>query len=139
MSCECRQAKRNCTSCRCLNLFQRWGKSGILRREQAKGGGACSCHAKNLNFEEKRGEDKNDDDNTAPQKDGTSQPSNSVNPGDKKTEMEEEQAQTIGDLPGYMPTEVNMKLKEVYGNYLHQNDGSHLDGGILDDAIWQER
>ena len=28
-------------------------------------------------------------------------------------------------------------LQEVYGNFPHQNDGSHLDGGVADDALWQ--
>jgi hypothetical protein len=45
----------------------------------------------------------------------------------------------IGDLPGYKITEVDQKLMDVYGDYIHQNDGSHLDGGILDDAAWQSR
>jgi hypothetical protein len=51
----------------------------------------------------------------------------------------EDLAQPIGDLPGYVPTKADLKLKEVYGDYLHQNDGTHLDGGIQDDAEWQER
>ena len=28
-------------------------------------------------------------------------------------------------------------LLGVYGDFLHHNDGSHLDGGIADDAAWQ--
>ena len=61
-----------------------------------------------------------------------------VNPGDEKKEVEEP-SQLTGDTPGHVPTEVDLKLKEVYGDYLHQNDGTHLDGGIQDDAVWQER
>ena len=30
-------------------------------------------------------------------------------------------------------------MRAVYGDCVHQNDGTHLDGGIRDDAIWQER
>ena len=30
-------------------------------------------------------------------------------------------------------------MREVYGNFTHHNDGSHLDGGVADDAIWQCR
>ena len=30
-------------------------------------------------------------------------------------------------------------LQEVYGDFPHQNDGSHLDGGVVDDALWQRR
>ena len=28
---------------------------------------------------------------------------------------------------------------EVYGDFLHHNDGLHLDGGFTDDTIWQIR
>ena len=45
----------------------------------------------------------------------------------------------IGDLPGVNITDADRKLMEVYGDYIHQNDGTHLDGGIKDDAKWQER
>ena len=31
------------------------------------------------------------------------------------------------------------KLQEVYGDHLHQDDGTHLDGGIRDDGEWQKR
>jgi hypothetical protein len=44
----------------------------------------------------------------------------------------------IGDLPGATITDADRKLLEVYGDYIHQNDGTHLDGGIQDDAVWQE-
>ena len=27
----------------------------------------------------------------------------------------------------------------VYGDHVHQNDGTHLSGGIEDDKIWQDR
>eukprot|EP00978_Attheya_sp_CCMP212_P028315 scaffold97435_cov93-Attheya_sp.AAC.5 len=30
------------------------------------------------------------------------------------------------------------KMFSVYGDYVHQNDGTHLDGGFTDDAQWQE-
>ena len=29
-------------------------------------------------------------------------------------------------------------LDEVYGDHIHQNDGTHLTGGISDDPQWQE-
>ena len=32
-----------------------------------------------------------------------------------------------------------MLLQGVYGDFPHHNDGSHLDGGIADDALWQRR
>ncbi|KAL3795565.1 hypothetical protein ACHAWO_009861 [Cyclotella atomus] len=31
------------------------------------------------------------------------------------------------------------KLLGVYGDTIHQNDGIHLDGGIVDDLLWQRR
>ena len=32
-----------------------------------------------------------------------------------------------------------MLLKGVYGDFPHHNDGSHLDGGVTNDAIWWRR
>jgi hypothetical protein len=36
-------------------------------------------------------------------------------------------------------SEADIKLMSVYGDYIHQNDGTHLDGEIADDTLWQER
>jgi hypothetical protein len=44
----------------------------------------------------------------------------------------------VGDLPGAEITDTDKKMFSVYGDYVHQNDGTHLDGGIADDAQWQE-
>ena len=41
------------------------------------------------------------------------------------------------DLPDFTPELAHLFLRVVYGDFLHQNDGSHLDGGVVDDAIWQ--
>ena len=38
-----------------------------------------------------------------------------------------------GDLEGTPTTEVDMMMFKVYGDKVHQNDGTHLDGGIADD------
>ena len=43
------------------------------------------------------------------------------------------------DLPDYTPTHADRLLASVYGDYARANDGSHLDGGIPDDARWQHR
>ena len=43
------------------------------------------------------------------------------------------------DLPDYTPTEADRRLDAVLGDHIHDNDGSHLDGGIPDDALWQAR
>ena len=43
------------------------------------------------------------------------------------------------DLPGFHPERAHLLLQEVYGDFPHHNDGSHLDGGISDKAAWQRR
>ena len=41
------------------------------------------------------------------------------------------------DIPVFTPERVHLLLKGVYGDFLHHNNGLHLDGGIADDAAWQ--
>ena len=36
-------------------------------------------------------------------------------------------------------TEADRKLREVYGDTIHRSDGRHLDGGIANDNVWQDR
>ena len=43
------------------------------------------------------------------------------------------------DLPGYVATPADLMLAGVYGDYVHMNDGTHLAGGVVDDAAWQRR
>ena len=43
------------------------------------------------------------------------------------------------DLPGYRITEADCRLDGIYGDHVHANDGTHLDGGIDDDVTWQRR
>ena len=43
------------------------------------------------------------------------------------------------DLLGFTPERANLLLQGVYGDFPHHNNGSHLDGGIADDAAWQRR
>jgi hypothetical protein len=45
----------------------------------------------------------------------------------------------VSDLPGATISPADLMLMKVYGDYLHQNDGTHLDGGIKEDGTWQER
>ena len=42
-----------------------------------------------------------------------------------------------GDMPGYTPTPEYLRLQEVYGDWFHANSGTHLDGRIGDDKMWQ--
>jgi hypothetical protein len=44
-----------------------------------------------------------------------------------------------GNNPGYTMMDVDRKMKNVYGDRVHQNPGTHLNGDIADNAIWQER
>eukprot|EP00978_Attheya_sp_CCMP212_P034091 scaffold141169_cov34-Attheya_sp.AAC.3 len=54
-------------------------------------------------------------------------------------ESEDQKEIPIGNLPGQAITDKDRKFMGVYGNFVHQNDSTHLDGGIEYDKIWQER
>ena len=41
------------------------------------------------------------------------------------------------DEPGYTLTSEHLCLWEVYGDWVHGNPGTHIDGGITDDGKWQ--
>jgi hypothetical protein len=41
------------------------------------------------------------------------------------------------DLEGHVQSEADRRLIAVYGDTLHANDGTHLDGGIAEDKLWQ--
>ena len=43
----------------------------------------------------------------------------------------------VGNEPGYTPTPEDLRLREVYGDWVHVNHGTHLDGGVRDDLEWQ--
>ena len=43
------------------------------------------------------------------------------------------------DLSDFTPELAHLLLREVYGDFPHHKDRSHLDGGFADDAIWQRR
>ena len=40
-------------------------------------------------------------------------------------------------MPGYVLTPEDLRLREVYGDWVHRNSGTHLDGGVKDDSEWQ--
>ena len=42
-----------------------------------------------------------------------------------------------GDKPWYNLTPEDLRLWEVYRDWVHRNPGTHLDGGITDDGKWQ--
>ena len=43
-----------------------------------------------------------------------------------------------GDILGYTPTPEDLRLQEVYRDWVHANPGTHLHGVIRDDATCQE-
>ena len=42
-----------------------------------------------------------------------------------------------GNVPGYVPTPEELRLQEVYRDWVHGNPGTHLDGVVVDDSAWQ--
>ena len=40
-----------------------------------------------------------------------------------------------GDVPGHVPTSEDLRLREVYGDWVHGNLGTHLDSGVKDESL----
>ena len=40
-------------------------------------------------------------------------------------------------MPGYNPTPKYLRLREVYGDWVHSNPGTHLDRDVRDNLAWQ--
>ena len=55
---------------------------------------------------------------------------------EEKEETEEVEGER-GDMPGYVPTPEDLRLWEVYRDWVHGNPGTHLDGGVKEDRLWQ--
>ena len=45
--------------------------------------------------------------------------------------------ETNADLPGYFRSRADIKLNRMFGDHPHDNNGTHLDGNIPDDCLWQ--
>ena len=41
------------------------------------------------------------------------------------------------NLPDFTLNHAHLLLQEIYRDFLHHNDGLHLDGVVADNAIWQ--
>ena len=61
----------------------------------------------------------------------TYNPASEADPGPPQITTEEG-----ADLPGHTFTRRDHKLRTVYGDHIHRNDGTHLMGGIAHDALW---
>ena len=44
-----------------------------------------------------------------------------------------------GDVPGYVPTPEDLCLREVYGDWVHGNPGTHLPAGSIVSVWWHDR
>ena len=42
-----------------------------------------------------------------------------------------------GNVPVYVPTPEDLRLREVYRYWIHGKPGTHLDGGVANDSAWQ--
>ena len=42
------------------------------------------------------------------------------------------------DLGGYHLTAVDRMILSLYGDHVHRNNGTHLDGGVVGDRMWQQ-
>ena len=40
-------------------------------------------------------------------------------------------------MPCYTPNPEDLRLREVYRDWVHANPGTHLEGGIGDNVAWQ--
>jgi hypothetical protein len=87
------------------------------------------------------GEERNGNESTtAAETDHSVLPSKTFPPREEEQEQESEATtMPIGDLPGATIHDADRNLLGVYDDYIHQDDRTHLDGGIKDDAVWQER
>ena len=57
--------------------------------------------------------------------------------GSRETETPPEDSKgTAGDVPGYKPSPEDLRLREVYGDWVHANPGTHLDEGVRDNLAW---
>eukprot|EP00957_Ditylum_brightwellii_P023109 1743243-Ditylum_brightwellii.AAC.1 len=59
--------------------------------------------------------------------------------GAEEEEGEQPQAEEGTDLPGFADAPADVKLWQVFGDTIHHNDGTHMDGGVPNDVTWQRR
>ena len=105
----------------------------------------------NKRWSNKRREEDNARHEDRGQKEGRSEDS-TIHPNDKakgtrgagkekggtyETEETAEGEGERGDVPGYVPTPEDLRLREVYGDWVHGNPGTHLDVGVKEDGLWK--
>ena len=58
--------------------------------------------------------------------------------GGRETETTPEEGKGKAvDVPRYNPTLEDLRLQEVYGDWVHANPGTHLDRGVRNDSACQ--
>ncbi len=136
--CVCIIANRHCRNCNCFEKCSNRSNDLIycvtVGQDEAEAPDLIAM-PRALNYDEKEGKTNrasNNDPETV-----LAMLSQVVTLGEEE-DQEGSTPMPIGDLPDATISEADRKLLEVYGDYIHQNDGTHLDGGIKDDAIWQE-
>ena len=134
--CECRQAGRPCFDCNCYSkcsnkngedplciVIDPSNREDVNARVHAIAGPTPSEESDaGATIDGDESMEANEEEST-----GISDPAGEV----------EEMYLNEGDLPGTIISEADKKLHEVFGDHTHQNDGSHLTGGVADDAKWQ--
>ena len=136
--CVCIIAKRHCRNCicfeKCSNRSEDINHCVVVETVEAE---ATELIAAPRTLDYKTNEGENTSASTTDQETVPETLSQVVTPGEEE-DQEGSTTMPIGDLPGATISDADRKLLEVYGDYIHQNDGTHLDGGIKDDAVWQE-
>ena len=80
--------------------------------------------------------DETKDESTTPKRKGTKTPARRKGAAAETAKPEEGEGEK-GDVSGYVPTPEDLPLREVYGDWVHGNPGTHLDGGVKEDGLWQ--
>ena len=136
--CECHKAARVCVACRCLgrcvNRTPQTRQEGTLIKGNTEGKTGKGAGKR----KRQRGKPKEDaEQHTTRARTGKKAPGKGEDKlaGSRETEMPQEDGEgTAGDVPGYNPTPEDLRLREVYGDWVHENPGTHLDGGVRDNS-----
>ena len=134
---ECYKAARVCVSCRCLEQYAKRAPQTRQKETRIKGNteGAGSGKRKQCLVKAKGGQTTHQTPQTRPRRAAKEIGEGKADGNTATTTMEVKG--TAGDEPGYNPTPEDLRLQEVYGDWVHANPGTHLEGGIRDNSAWQ--
>ena len=130
--CECRKAACVCVSCccleRCVNSAPQTQRDEMRRKEDTNRIGTGK--RKRRQGKVKGGQPTQQTPRTRP---GRAEKERCEGKASGHTSTPLEGEGTAGDETGYTPTPEDLCLQEVYGDWVHANPSTHLDGGIRDD------